>query len=130
MKDMCVVSPRVQNLRDSVILMHITFDQTEGEAVGHLRSLKCLAVVEFDFITLLFPDEIGTAKGDLRRVQTETYLKLWKAHLVQVLKDSPSKERKFLRWKISERQMPYGVSEYTVIVVENGELEVLPETSL
>ena len=92
--------------------------------------MKYLAVVEFDFLTLLFPDETGTAKGELRRAQTETSLKLWKAHLIQVLKDSPSKERKFLRWKISESQMPYGVSECTVVVVENGELEVLPETSL
>jgi len=103
---------------------------TGVEAAGQLRSLKSLAVVELDFITLLFPDEIGTAKGEVRRGQAETYLKLWKVHLIQVLKDSPSKERKLLRWKVSEREMPYGVTEYTVVVVEDGELEVLPETSL
>jgi hypothetical protein len=86
--------------------------------------------VEFDFITLLFPDEIGTTKVEVRRAETEAYLKLWKVHLVQVLKDSPSKERKFLRWKISEKEMPYGVTEYTVVLAESGELEVLPGTSL
>lgn len=51
---------------------------------------------------------------------------MWKIHLIRVLKESPSKERKFLRWKVSGSRMDCGVAEY---IVENGELEVLPETS-
>jgi hypothetical protein len=72
---------------------------------------------------------MGPAKRELRRAQMETDLEEWKVHLIQVLKDSPSKERKFLRWKVSESQLYRDVSEDIVVVVEDGELEVIPETS-
>ena len=87
--------------------------------------------MELDFIALLYsPYEMGTANRELRRAQMETDLKAWRVHLIQVLKDSPSGERKFLRWKVSESQLYRRVSEDIVVVVEDGELEVLPETSL
>lgn len=54
------------------------------------------------------------------RYREETEMKAWKKHLIEVLEDSPSKERKFLRWRVYETQE----------VVEEGELEVLPGTSL
>jgi len=55
-------------------------------------------------------------------------LEAWKRYLVEVLRDSPSKERKFLRWRVREH-WNHGFIWYT-IDVEEGELEVLPETSL
>ena len=50
-------------------------------------------------------------------------LKAWKRHLVRVLKDGPSNERKCLRWKVYKNQ---GSS----AVLEEGGLEVLPEMLL
>ena len=55
-------------------------------------------------------------------------LETWKRHLIEVLKDSPSKERKFLRWKVTE--VPNFTYPHHDVVVEVGELEVLPETFL
>lgn len=51
---------------------------------------------------------------------------MWKRGLIDVLKDSPSKNRKFLRWSVASRR------DYLmrIAVLENGELEVFPETSL
>ena len=87
--------------------------------------------MEIDLTAYLFtPDEPWMAEHRRRKAQIETDLNAWKVHLVQVLQDSPSKERKFVRWKVSERYTPYDVSECNLVVVESGELEVLPETSL
>lgn len=87
--------------------------------------------MELDFITLpIFPDEMGEAEYELHRAQIKTDLKAWTLHMVQVLKDSPSKECKFLRWKISDTQAYRGVPGCNYVVVEKGELEVLPEISL
>jgi hypothetical protein len=93
--------------------------------------LKHLAVADIDFVAFLCPHGMGSAKYELYRAQTETDLKAWKRQLVEVLKDSPSKERKFLRWKVYgyDSQRCYGVFVY-IQVVEEGELEVLPGTSL
>ena len=55
-------------------------------------------------------------------------LKVWKRDVIKVLKDCPSKDRKFLRWKVYEGERRYGV--LRKILVEEGELEVLPEVSL
>ena len=46
-------------------------------------------------------------------------LKAWKKRTIQVLKDSPSVERKFLRWKVHKR-ITHDMRE----AVEKGELEV------
>jgi len=93
--------------------------------------LKHLAVAELDFTTSPFhavgPD---TAKSDHYKAQVEMDLKAWKACLVEILKDSPSKERKFLRWKVYKSQRHHGISRGAQVVVEEGELEVFPETSL
>lgn len=64
------------------------------------------------------------------RAQAETDLKAWKWHVVEILNDSPSKERKFLRWKVYEsRKVPHTISRGTQVVLEEGELEVLPGVS-
>ena len=82
--------------------------------------------MEVDFATHLSrPDGIDTAKRELCRAQVEADLKLWKIHMIQVLKESASKERKFLRWKVTGDR-GRDVAPY---IVEDGELEVLPETS-
>ena len=56
-------------------------------------------------------------------------LKAWKAGLIDVLKTSPSKNRKFLRWNVVRiHQQPVGgccIREVT----ETEESEVLPESS-
>jgi len=65
------------------------------------------------------------------RARTETDLNVWKRHVVEILKDSPSKEHKFLRWEVYEtRRSPYGIFGGTKVILEEGELEVLPETFL
>lgn len=46
-------------------------------------------------------------------------LKAWKKRIIQILKDSPSAERKFLRWKIWKK-----TSYHTWEDVEEGELDV------
>lgn len=85
--------------------------------------------MELDYDTHLFsPDEIDEVGEEICRARRETYLKELKRHLIPVLKDSPSNERKFLRWKFSEnhwyRDLPNGITD----LVESGMLEVLQET--
>ena len=58
----------------------------------------------------------------------KTDLNVWREHLIQVLKDSPSKGRKFARWKVSVKYPPYVIVGNHI--VERGELEVLPEIPL
>ena len=65
-----------------------------------------------------------------RRAQIKSDLNAWKAHLTLVLKDSPSGERKFVRWKVSERSTIPTRAGRNLAVMERGELEVLPERPL
>ena len=54
----------------------------------------------------------------------EEKMNAWKRGLTEVLRDSPSKDRKFLRWRIIYRQtlvVPPGFD-----IVKNGEMEVFP----
>lgn len=52
----------------------------------------------------------------------------WKTGLIDVLKNSPSKDRKFLKWDIVRLWLqPFDNDGYTRTVVEAGEMEVLPE---
>lgn len=78
--------------------------------------------MELDYDTYLFlPDETDVV-GREKRME---YLGELKRRLIPVLKDSPSDQRKFLRWKLSENHwsLPFGN------LLENGVLEVLPETT-
>lgn len=87
--------------------------------------------MEIDLTAYLFtPDEPWMAEHKRRGAQIKTDLDAWKAHLIQVLNDSPSEERKLVRWRVSERYTPYDASECNLVVVESGEMEVFPETSL
>ena len=53
-----------------------------------------------------------------------------KAGFVDVLKNSPSKDRKFLRWKLTQFYKRPVDDRYIHEVIEVEELEVLPESSL
>ena len=82
-------------------------------------------------ISPFYPDEMDATEHGGFRAQAETDLKTWKRRVIEVLKDSPSKDRKFLRWRVYENQRhPHSISRGTQVVLEEGELEVLPETSL
>ena len=98
-------------------------------AAGHLRSLKRLAIVELHFPKVIVSvDILDEAELELLRAEAKTELKIWKTHLIQVLKESPSEERKFLRWKVTEHQIRRGTVRRNAVVRENGELEMLPGT--
>lgn len=106
--------------------IHIAFNQIVAKVTEHLRFLKHLAIVEIDLSRLLSCRMASDPTHDPNWVEMKKGLVVWKTHLIQVLKDSTSKERKFLRWKLigSLWFVAKGV------VLEAGELEVLPETSL
>lgn len=77
--------------------------------------MKHLAVVDLDFI--LHPDQIVPTE---RRNELEA----WKRRVIDILKDSPIKERKYLRWKLYiYRGLPYNLVDIPK-VLEEGELEV------
>jgi hypothetical protein len=87
--------------------------------------------VELDYDTHLFSsDELDEIGLEVYKDGRDGYIKEWKRLLIPVLKDSHSQERKFLRWIHFEnhwyRDPPNGITD----VVENGELEVFPTTSL
>ena len=109
----------------SIIFVNHRFDtlrQSGGDdAVFELlRRAEHLAVVEINLIELHgCPPE--TPPGLLKERR-----RVWKKGLVDVLKSSPSKERKFLRWRVT-RDFPRSNLEKTL---EKGEFEVFPETSL
>jgi len=98
------------------------------EGAKHLRALKHLAVVELDYDAYLSPSHRNIMEPAVRRDEQDTYLKEWTKHVIPVLKDSPSKERKFLRWRFSE--INWVDTRRVMGAVENGELEVHPETPL
>ena len=73
---------------------------------------------------------LGTVNSGLYMARREVDLRVWKRRLIEILKASPSKERKFLRWVVCEREKSCGLLKYIREVLEEGELEVFPETFL
>ena len=55
--------------------------------------------------------------------------KAWKAGLIDVLKNSPSEDRKFLRWNLIHVYQKPADGCYVREVAETEELEVFPESS-
>jgi len=55
---------------------------------------------------------------------------VWKAGLIDVLKNSPSEDRKFLRWTLARSYRRLVDNRIIDEVVEAEELEVLSESSL
>ena len=76
-------------------------------------------------------DQVGTATDELYKARAGTDSEAWRRHLIEVLKDSPSKAPKFLRWKVYERRRAPGDTPKCIqAVVEEGGLEVFPGTFL
>ena len=114
------VSPCAGRLPDSYWL---TFDQPAVEVIEHLRSLEHLAVVEISLdARLSLSDRSVETEYAFRQGLIQTNLNTWKKHLIQLLRDSPSKERKFVRWDVPVL--------YLAQHLGTGELEVLPERPL
>ena len=111
--------------------MLIDFGQADTKSVEHLRVLKQLAVVDLEFTTSPFYlDEATMANRELYKARAEVELNAWKACPIEILKDSPSRERKFFRWKVYKGRRHHGFDNGVQVVNEEGELEVFPETSL
>ena len=101
------------------------------ELAGRLQSFKRLAVMELDYDThLTSPHEIDEVGREICKGKREAYLKELKKQLIPILKDSSSDNRKFLKWKFSENHLYRGPPNRMTDLVERGELEVLPGTSL
>ena len=108
------------------------FAQVDLKLVEHLRILRHLAVVDLDLSTPPFyPDETDTtAESEHYRGRVEADLNAWKAYMIEVLKDSHSNERKFLRWKVYKIPRRNDIPRGLQVIAEEGVLEVFPETSL
>ena len=107
------------------------FSQINANVAHHLRSLKHLAVVDLNF-TIMFHRFLVSTQGT-REQKREELLEGWKKLLIQVLKDNPSEERKFLKWKFTESirtRVCEDPAYMPTIVTKNGELEVLPKASI
>jgi hypothetical protein len=104
--------------------MLTTPSQSDSKPIECLRQLKYLTVVDVDL-----EEEKDYEPPDA--AGWENARKIWKRKLIDLLRDSPSTERKFLRWKISQSYpRADGGRGRAYDVVESEELEVLLETSL
>ena len=79
-----------------------------------LKQLKHLTIVDVDL-------EQGTEPYDSEWQETRAS---WKRDLVGLLKDSPSTDRKVLRWKVVRRRLLAHGAGNAYDVVENEEIEV------
>ncbi|KAF9782909.1 hypothetical protein BJ322DRAFT_180839 [Thelephora terrestris] len=92
--------------------------KSDREQFKLFRKLKYLAVIDID----LAQENDHPADWESTRV-------IYKRELVRILKDSPSRERKFLRWKVVQRRTRALDDDRPYDVVEKEELEVCQETS-
>ena len=86
--------------------------------INHLRQARNLSVVEI---------RLTGHREDPRFLEER---EVWKAGLIDVLKNSPSKDRKFLRWNLVQIYRRLADNRLIHEVVEAEVLEVLPESSL
>ena len=87
----------------------------------YLRQAKHLSVVEIRFF--------GRRDGHYSQLP-DSLRKAWKSGLIDVLKSSPSKDRKFLRWMVFRTYLQPVDKYWAREVVEAEELEVFPESPL
>lgn len=97
--------------------------QFSTESIDPLRWLKHLAVVDVDL-------EEGQDYEPPIVMDWEKARKVWKGKLIGFLKDSPSTDRKVLRWRISHSYRGGEFLRWRYHVVENEELEVSREILL
>jgi hypothetical protein len=99
-------------------MLRILESQSDREQFKLFRKLKHLAVIDIDLA-----QETDHPAG------WESTRATYKRELVRILKDSPSRERKFLRWKVVQRRARALDDDRPYDVVEKEELEVCQETS-
>jgi len=97
-----------------------TQSQTNSEAIKELQRLKHLAVVDIELEEAM--DHESTSHNAAAR-------EVWKRELISLLKDSPSTERKFLRWKIAKSYPRTSARGRAYTVVVNEELEASQEAA-
>lgn len=86
---------------------------------NQLRKFEHLAIIEIDFIQIYYSSPTDWREG--------TWV-AWKRGFIEVLKESPSRDRKMLRWKLI-----YGWNRPSIErdeLVANGEMEIFPDTPL
>lgn len=83
-------------------------------------------------IALIRPSYETNEPGDPTAAWSTEALRAWKAHSIEILRDSPSAERKFLKWEIygGPKWGTPGVAEIESVMDVEGVLEVEPDTSL
>lgn len=81
-----------------------------------LRRLEHLAVVEVDFVQ----HWTSFYSSDMRNA--------WKRSFIEVFEDSPSRDRKLLRWRVIETRK--GIIPERHELSESGEMEMFPGTPL
>ena len=87
--------------------------------------------MDLEFTTSPFYlDEATMTERELHRARAEADLNAWKACLIEILKNSPSNERKFFKWRAYKGRSHHGFPRGVQVVSQEGELEVFPETSL
>jgi len=111
------VSIPLEDAKDSVF---ITLLQFTIEPIKHLRQLEYLAIVDANLC------EMKNLAGAVQEKARE----IWKRELIGLLKDSPSTDRKVLRWKVVQICLCPNDVRLVYDIVESEESEVFPETSL
>lgn len=89
--------------------------QCDRKQLQELRQLKKLSVIDVDI------ERRGEAPADWEQTRA-----IWKKELTSILKDSPSRDRKILRWKVVRPNLNSFSDDIlrTYDVVENEEIEV------
>ena len=87
--------------------------------------------MDLEFTTSPFYlDEATSEERELHRARAKVDLNAWKACLIEILKNSPSEERKFFRWRAYKGRRHHGFDTGVQVISEEGVLEVFPETSM
>ena len=105
--------------------------QSDSQPIRELRRLKHLAVVDVELMHVIGRSVLERS-SDVGR-QWMRGLETWRRELISLLKDSPSTERKFLRWKITISHLVLettGNRNWVHAIMANEELEVFPDTPL
>jgi hypothetical protein len=98
----------------------IPLSQSYRRYLETLKQLKHLTVVDADL-------DQGNEPHDSEWEEARTG---WRRDLISLLKDSPSTDRKVLRWKVVQRRLLAHGAGNTYDVVENEEIEVSEKTPL
>lgn len=115
--DVIRVSISPENSKDNMLTITL---QPLSENIKHLRQLKHLAIIDLNLYE----------ETELPKVDREQTRKTWKREFIGLLKDSPSPDRRILRWKVVQGRLCHLNGRFEYDVVEAEELEVFPETSL